>query len=115
MSIFLSEDYIKLLLTTPSRTQCIALLDTCTDQQIDSLGDIAKNLLHLPLSPQARIIVSKRKTLLQKLSQETLSYREKSLFIGKHYRIIIDVLKAVKTPILKLLAARHEKASSHSI
>lgn len=107
MSVFIAEDYLKLLLTTPSRTQSIALLDTCTDQQIEALADISKNLLHLPLSPQARIIVSKRKTLLQKLSSPSLNHSAKARVISKHYRLILDILKAVKIPLLRLLKEKN--------
>ena len=99
-------DFVRLLLQTPSKTQAVALLDTCTNGQIDALSDIAKNLLHLPLSPSARIVVSKRRNLLNKLSPSSkLSVHQKARLIGKHYRLVLEVLKAVKKPLLQLLKA----------
>lgn len=99
-----NKDYIQLLVTTPSRTQATALLDTCTNNQIDAIANIAKNLLRLPLTPAARIIVSKRKGLLHKLSPSSgLTYRTKARLIGKHYRLILEVLSFVKKPLLELI------------
>ena len=103
MSVFKAKEYFILLLTTPSRTQKIALLDTCTNNQIEGFGDIARNLLRLPLSPQARVAVAKRKSFLNKLSVSTISSQEKARLISKHYRLILDILRTVKNPLLKLL------------
>ena len=112
MSVFSSQDYVKLLLTTPSRTQAIALLDTATDNQISSLSDIAKNLLLLPLSPRAKRVVEKRKGLLKKISNYSLSYRQRGSLLSKHYRLVLEVLSAVKHPLLKLLKDRNEKGGA---
>ena len=98
-----NADYINLLLSTPKRIQAIALLDTATPGQVNTLMEIAKNVLHLPLSPGAKLAIAKRKRFLEDLANNQKSIRSKSRLLSKHHRLILEILSAVKTPLLLMI------------
>ena len=96
-------NFIDLVLSTPKRLQAVALLDTATPDQVRTLAEIARNVLHLPLSPEARLTINKRRHLLEKLSNQKLSTRRKADLISKHHRLILEVLHAIKVPLQELM------------
>ena len=97
--------FISLLLSTPSRQQAIALLDTATPEQAKTIAEIGKNLLLLPLSAKVRLTVNKRRKLLEKLADAKISAKKKYLLISKHFRLILEVLYAAKKGLLEILNA----------
>lgn len=95
--------YLTLLLTTPSKTQATALVDTATKDQAGALSEIAYNLLRLPLAPGLKQSIGKRKSILKKISDPKLTPRKRLSLLSKHQRVIIQVLRMVKSRLLPML------------
>lgn len=92
-----------ILLLNTSKQQGQALLDTVTKEQTHAIAEIAYNLLNISLKGSIKKKVSKRRKILQKLSNKNLQYRGKSLLIYKHSRCIYDTLINFSTQIQSLM------------
>ena len=96
-------DYLRLLLTTPNKTQAIALLDTATGSQLDLLAEIAHNLLTLPL-PQAvaeNVLENGKRGLLEKIADKSLSKRRRSVLVSRHCKRLLDIFLTVKSYLIR--------------
>ena len=98
-----NADYIRLLLTSDSRNQVIALLDTATKEQISALSEIFHNITRLPIAPETKVGINARQKLLEKLSDKKTTTRQKGQLLSRHQRIIIDILHSVRGSLLSLL------------
>jgi hypothetical protein len=96
------KSFIFLLLTT-TKVQSRSLLDTITDEQINVLGEIFRNLLQLPLPTGAKTLVHRRKALFNKLANTSVKPGSKYKLIFKHKNQILHTLQTVKKQLLDLL------------
>ena len=95
--------FLTLLLQTPSRKQAFAIINTATPKQIQVLGEIALNLLTLPLTKNAAAEVKRKTRMLKRLSDSTLSIKRKHELLKRHQQDVLDVLYPVTTQLLELL------------
>ena len=95
-------DFLKLLLTT-TKEQVRALFYTLTQLQTAALCEIFFNIQNLPLASKVVKEIRKRKFLIRKLTDQTVSQRAKLAVIQNHYRQIQSILDLIKKELLSLL------------
>ena len=97
-------NYLRLLLTTPNKTQAVALLDTATEGQLDLLSEIAHNLLALTLPPSlAKRITEGKQMLLKKIADKSQSKRRRLATVSKHCKQLLGCkqLEVVKSDLIR--------------
>ena len=96
------QDFLKALLKG-SRVQGEAILITASEKQVNCLGEVASNLLRLPLSKKAKKLVMKCRKILTILGNFALSAKKRLVVIHKYAKKILAVLMAVKNRLLELV------------
>ena len=99
MSLRKLQHYLKLLYTTTSRNQQVALLDTVSEEQSVGISEILYNIVQQDIQKPQR----KRLQVLKKLFNKKLSYNQRRRLIQSHLSIILDTLLKSKRHILKRL------------
>ncbi len=100
------KHFVLLLLDkSTSKEQAKALLETATLDQVNAVSEITYNLLsgNLPLNSKVNSILKKRKRVLNKLANKSISQKERSCIILQHTRLILDTLLLNKSILLRLL------------
>lgn len=96
-----NKHFLALILST-TKEQALALLNTITKDQILLLSEIAKNILELPLPTKARHYVSKKKRLIERIANKTLSHSKKVTLLKKNAKYILQLLLAIKLQLIEL-------------
>ena len=105
MSALLQDNtyFLRLLLET-AKKQALVLLENTTPPQATVLGEIAANLLTLPLtSALAERLVKRNKKLLRELSKKKNSVRTKQKLLSDNSVRIYNLLKSVEDNLLTLI------------
>ena len=112
MSKLISQEkhFLHLLLVT-SKDQSRALLYTITQTQVLAISEIIYNLLQLPLTPNLKIVVEKRRKTLKYIADKSKSIRIRTSSIKKHMTQLLSTLKVVKSQ----LSCYHEKIGTHTL
>ena len=74
------KHFLGLLINT-SKDQARALLYTVTPNQVLAISEIDHNLLILPLPPTLKVIIERRRKVLQKLANKSISVRAKTYLV----------------------------------
>ena len=101
-NVHLSKHFLHLLLTT-SRLQALSLILSASDEQINTLIEIAHNLLILPLNESEKIVVNKRRTILKNITKKNLSKKQKRNLIYQYRNILLKTLLNFKDKLIQLL------------
>ena len=95
-------DYIRLLLSTTKEQGCM-LLAAATTKQIEAICEIVLNLLTQILPKTIKAIVSRHKSLLEKLAKKRTAIRSKARLLKKHCKTILRILQSVRDLLIELL------------
>ena len=105
-NLLAAASYIRLLLDpNTSKTQVKALLHTANDQHLNAICEIAYNLLHskLPLSLKAKSVLKSHQRVLLKLSDKTVTVRDKANYIRRKLTAVFHILYVSRKLILNYL------------
>ena len=102
MSLKKAGQFIHLLLTT-SKEQSKALLHTLTPSQTRAICEIFFNLQHLRLATSVNKELLKRRRVIRKLIDKSVSPRTKNILIQNHHKQVLTSLLLVKKDLLKLV------------
>lgn len=93
--------FLQLLLNTNKR-QAHALIYTLTDKQIQSLSEIAFNLLRIQHTKNRTQQVKKYQSLLKKIASKKISNNKKKAILEKRRNSVIKALHLFKKELLSL-------------
>ena len=98
------SSFFQLLLTTTSKLQRKALVDTIANDQLRALTEITVNLLQgvLSLLPAQKTKLRKYKTLIRLLGDTSVSLKKKKDALRRKSYVVIVLLKTVESPLKKL-------------
>ena len=96
------SDFLKLLLNT-TKQQVKALFYTLTPLQTTAICEIIFNLQKLPLTKRVLKELEKRRPLLRKLSDNSLSISRRLALIQTHYRQVQQTLQLIKNELVNLV------------
>ena len=97
-----NENFLKFFLETNSKQQA-ALLETLSKDQALVLSEITKNLLHLNIKPQTKVLLKKKSRLIKKLTDSKTPLKERLRIFKKYQKYWITIFLTVKDNLLQLL------------
>ena len=91
-------DYIRLLITTASRTQRKALLKTITNDQLKAVVEIVVNLLNkvIPISPRDKSKLKSNRRFIRQIADRAITLKKKKDLILRQGGIIVLLLNSVQ-------------------
>ena len=95
--------YLQLLLST-HRSQQRALLNTISPEQLNTLGEIALNILHgvIPLTKIQKKALTRYRNAVRVIGHKNRSQRSKKAVLLKNIKALVVLLKSAE-PLLKSL------------
>ena len=98
-----SNTYFLRLLFHTTKKQALLLLENTTPSQSLALGEIALNLLHLPLNKKEKKEVSRHNNVLKKISKKKLPIKTRQKLISKNKKVIYSILQSIESSLFKLI------------
>ena len=98
-----SEKYFIQFLLETSEQQAKIVLYNPTNNQIQALSEIARNLISLQLPKKYSTVVKKNKRFLQLLGKDKTSFRSKLSTIRKHLSTFLKIIRMIKDSLILLL------------
>lgn len=95
-----NADFLRLVLSTPSRVQRASLLKTVTPNQLLALGTIATNLLQgsLPLTSNYKKKLKRHRTIIRIIADKKVSLKRRKQALQP--KVVVLLLQAVD-PVLR--------------
>ena len=90
-----NSNFLLLFLNT-SKQQAYALLDSIDKQQSLVLSEIFANILHLPLSTNAKRLLKLHRTLIERIASKRLGFRKKQSLLRRHRSTVRKLLYSIK-------------------
>ena len=96
--------FLKLLIKT-NNIQAIALLETITDEQVDSVCEIILNLSLgniIKIDDTVKRIIYTKRRIINILKDRKINKRRRSNTIKSHPKVVLELMKLVKNKIGKI-------------
>jgi hypothetical protein len=101
--MYRNRHFIRFLLDE-NRSQQSAVISLLTPDQADVISEIVHNIGILPKSDSEREVVTKRKSILNRIGNRNLSYKTRRTLIKRHKILILRLLETFKNKISHVIS-----------
>ena len=96
-----NRPFLNLLLST-TKLQQEAIVLTLTNEQVNFLSEIVKNLINLETPSKTSKLLNKNLKLFQRFTIKKYSASQRKKVFQKHFNIFLSLFLSVKTQLLQL-------------